>query len=163
MSESRRDLFKLSVLGAVGLSSCTGFPREPDTGTPSLTPKRDTVVNQGDIFAFGKMDDGTAKYYWFLLQRLSGNTNFAAYHVEGTYDVKPDVITATCISTTWKWTLVPAGRTITITGNSSADDSTSAIAVGANSIISLDRLTTFLYGSTDCAMSQRSWSEINRV
>ena len=71
MSDSRRDLFKLSVLSAVGLSACTGFPREPDTGTPSLTPKRDTVVSQGDIFAFGKMDD-SAPQYWFLLQRLSG-------------------------------------------------------------------------------------------
>jgi|GEM_PF-3956937 len=162
MSESRRDLFKLSVLGAVGLSSCTGFPREPDTGTPSLTPKRDTVVNQGDIFAFGKLDDSAPKY-WFLLQRLSGDNAFAAYYVEGAYDVKPEVITATCISSTWKWALVPAGKTITITGSSGAGDGASTISVGANSIISRDLLTTFLSGSTECAMSQRSWSEINRV
>jgi hypothetical protein len=164
MSESRRDLFKLSVLGAVGLSSCTGFPREPDTGTPSRAAKQHTIANQGDIFAFGKLGDDASNLYWFLLQRLPVSANFAAYYSNGTFAEKPDdVTTATSSSSKWKWKLVPRNSTITITNQYGVGDDTTSIKADSNSIITQDCLTNFLSGIACAGVAQRSWSEINRV
>jgi hypothetical protein len=157
MSETRRDLFKLSVLSAVGLSGCAAVPGEPPTVAPS--PRADNVLNQSDIFARGKLDRDTARY-WFLLQWQGGN--FIPYYTSRSfdgYDHRPSVADTADAAA---WRRVGAGSTITVLADGQEDDGTGKICVNADSTVSVADLQRLLARGSACAISQRSWSEINK-
>jgi hypothetical protein len=157
MSESRRDVFKLSVVSALGLSACAGIAQEPKSVGPlSAEPVPHDVSSQGDIFLRGK-PGGAGPECWVLLQWDGSNyiaysTNHVFRDSEG-HETKPDVVTATSSATAAIWALVHADKIV-------LDDGPDEIPV-RNSVVGLNCLRNLLGGS-QCAMMQTSWNEINK-
>jgi hypothetical protein len=153
MTESRRDLFKLSVIGAVGLSGCASMAREPATGSSgpvASTPTPHDVTNQSDIFVYGTMGTDRTQY-WFLLQWDGHNyvAYYTAYVFHGGEGMRPEIVTATSGD---YWAPVTADRIV--------------VGVGPDEIpvrgstVSVDCLRNLL-GGRECAMTQHGWNEIN--
>jgi len=106
------------------------------------------------------LNHDTARY-WFLLQWQGAS--FIPYYTSRSFDGydhnKPDV-GATSDAAAWR--RVGAGSTITVLADGQDDDGTGKICVGADSTVSVADLQRLLARGSACAISQRSWSEINR-
>ncbi len=131
--------------------------------TGGSSPRPDNILNQSDIFARGKLDSDEAKY-WFLLQWDGSNSSYVPYYTNQSFDEytdkKPDVMTATANAAIWQ--RVRGGGTITVLGDSAADDGSGKICVSANSTVSVTDLQRLLVKGSACSISQRSWNEINK-